>query len=122
MHVYINLKPNHMSGFKKQLIIRAINIIKEEMLKWDVQMEQGHAVEIALAWEHGYYVRWNPKYYVRPFIPEQGDDLIIVCRGNPAPFPGPFRIMCKDVEITSGKITESVNEKIKKLIEKTKFL
>ncbi len=110
-----------MSGLKKHLIVRAIKIIKEEVAKWEIQMEPHHVAEIALAWEHGYYVRWNPKYYVRPYIPEQGDELIVVCRGNPTPFPGPFRIMCKDVEIMSGRITDAVNEKINKLIEKTKM-
>lgn len=113
---------NYMGGLKKHLIVHAIKIIKEEMAKWGVHIEADHVAQITLAWEHGYCVRWNPKYYVRPFIPEAGDKLIVVCHGNPSPLPGPFRIMCNDVELTSSRMTEAVNERIKKLIEKTKIV
>lgn len=104
-----------MGEAKKFFIVRAIDLLQQTVAEWNIQIQPQHIAEIVLAWEHGYAVRWNPKYYVRPFIPEDNGNIIEICEGNPKPNPGPFRIMCLDIETKRGKLTEIVNAKIKDL-------
>lgn len=102
----------------KTTIIQAIEIIQKEIAPLKFSMSPEHAAKIALAWDNGYYVRWNPKYYVRPYLPNKSDSPITICSGNPKPNPGPFRIMCNDLELTHEHLTKNVNEKIKTLLDK----
>lgn len=97
----------------KSAIVRAIALIQQEVSRFQISLDPSHAAEIALAWENGYYVRWNPKHYVRPYLPEPNDDAIVICTGNPKPNPGPFRLACNDLELTHSHLTRVLNEKIR---------
>jgi len=101
----------------KSTIIQAIHLVKNELDANDIRISPEHAAEIALAWNHGYYVRWNPKYYVRPYIPKTDDQPLVICVGNPDPNPGPFRMMINDIELTHSSLTKKINEKIISLLQ-----